>query len=463
MNSKRFLMAVLLLSLSIFMSGCNLSMSREADRLLENKQFDEAKEIFQQLADEESSHSQQETYINKVLECDYQKANQLFHNADYITSTALFETICGYKDTEELLLESKYRLADYYVDNDDYFSASAIFKELNDYKDSAEIYKDCLYHVANFYALNEEYELAYEAFFTLKDYRESSRLAEQCEKNRFSKLCIGDVIHFGTFEIDGNTENGRELIPWRVLAINEDYVYLITRDIIDMKRFDGSPDGYHWENCDLRKWLNEEFYKTSFTDKEKEHIQPVITSDKTKDSVFCPSAEEVRIFFKDQNDRIAYAVDAVLANGYEIFNEDHSVEWWTRSVSTAANGKGVVPVESDGNVRSAGTAPNVPNAYSWGNYYNGVRPAICISISGNISSEPKNMDAFGCNSDNDLDNEPYIAPISKGGSGRDCPCCGGTGMARYNYGDSDLEAWLTGHDAYTLGECPMCHGTGKVE
>ena len=42
-----------------------------------------------------------------------------------------------------------------------------------------------------------------------------------------------------------------------------------------------------------------------------------------------------------------------------------------------------------------------------------------------------------------------------------CPNCGGSGMAKYYYGSSDLEAYLSGHDSYEVRECPMCHGTGE--
>lgn len=44
----------------------------------------------------------------------------------------------------------------------------------------------------------------------------------------------------------------------------------------------------------------------------------------------------------------------------------------------------------------------------------------------------------------------------------DCSHCNGTGYVRYYYGDSDLEAILTGHDPFTTGKCTSCNGTGTV-
>lgn len=53
-----------------------------------------------------------------------------------------------------------------------------------------------------------------------------------------------------------------------------------------------------------------------------------------------------------------------------------------------------------------------------------------------------------------------VNTVSKG---KVCPSCNGSKIVKYNYGDSDLEALLTGHDPYTLGECPMCNGNGYVD
>lgn len=43
-----------------------------------------------------------------------------------------------------------------------------------------------------------------------------------------------------------------------------------------------------------------------------------------------------------------------------------------------------------------------------------------------------------------------------------CKLCNGTGSVKYNYGSSDLEAILSGHDPYTFGPCSSCDGTGKA-
>lgn len=48
-----------------------------------------------------------------------------------------------------------------------------------------------------------------------------------------------------------------------------------------------------------------------------------------------------------------------------------------------------------------------------------------------------------------------------GNKGDKCAICNGTGYVKYYYGESDLQAYLDGHDPYTVGKCTSCGGTGK--
>ena len=48
-------------------------------------------------------------------------------------------------------------------------------------------------------------------------------------------------------------------------------------------------------------------------------------------------------------------------------------------------------------------------------------------------------------------------------SGEECYWCKGTGSVKYYYGESDLEAFVDGHDASWYGTCGSCGGTGKTK
>ncbi|MCI5934036.1 MAG: DUF6273 domain-containing protein [Lachnospiraceae bacterium] len=391
---------------------------------------------------------------------DYKKAEELLETGNYKEALSIYESLesgGSYKDSAEKVLECKYQIAGVAYNNMDYIQAYDIYCELNDYKDSVENSLKAGYALANQYAANDNFILAYTTFDKLGNYKQSQELAKKCASSMMDNASIGDTVFFGAYEQDGNEENGLEPIEWIVLAKNGDHTLLLSEYILEERKFDGH--SYHWEDSDLREWLNTDFYENAFNTEDQANIQLMLTSENTSDKIFCLSAEEARGFFGSDDSRRACPTAALLSNGFKAW--ENCGEWWTRSVSTASNGKGVVPVEADGNVRSAGTVP-----YHRRNAYTdiGVRPAICIKSS-ETTATAQNMSLFGYDSNTDLDNEPNLwgsgSHNGSGGSGGKCIVCNGTGYVKYYYGSSDLEAWLSGHDAYTVGTCPSCGGTGK--
>lgn len=266
---------------------------------------------------------------------------------------------------------------------------------------------------------------------------------------------VGDMVLYGHYEQDGD-ESVTEPIEWVVVSKEDDNLLLMSRYILEEKIF--GIDRF-WESSEIREWLNKEFYNTAFSDNEKANIQRIITSDKTDDLVFLFSAEEARTFFRANEERMAYITEYLHGQEFRAGLLGRA-EWWTRSEATATNGKGVVIVTGDGEVRSAGASPQAPEEYSYTD--TGVRPVICVNLVG-AETEALNMVVFGVDSNRDLDNESMPGGSGKkntSGTGK-CPNCGGSGMVKFYYGSSDLEAYLSGHDAYEVGECPMCDGTGK--
>ena len=74
---------------------------------------------------------------------------------------------------------------------------------------------------------------------------------------------IGDKITFGKHE-------------WRVLDIQDNRALIITEEVIGKRLYHDTPvDGITWAECDMRKYLNGEFYDR-FTDEEKARIVTVI-------------------------------------------------------------------------------------------------------------------------------------------------------------------------------------------
>lgn len=72
---------------------------------------------------------------------------------------------------------------------------------------------------------------------------------------------VGDVIFFG--------KNN-----WEVLAIQDRMALIISCDSVCQKPYHHSRTSVTWENCSLRKWLNDEFINTHFTSADRARIKP---------------------------------------------------------------------------------------------------------------------------------------------------------------------------------------------
>ncbi|CCV64749.1 conserved hypothetical protein [Alteracholeplasma palmae J233] len=72
---------------------------------------------------------------------------------------------------------------------------------------------------------------------------------------------IGDLLLFGKYQ-------------FRVLEIDSNRALIITDEIIEKRPYHNTYESVTWETCDLRKYLNHEFYYT-FTQEEQGRIIPV--------------------------------------------------------------------------------------------------------------------------------------------------------------------------------------------
>lgn len=292
--------------------------------------------------------------------------------------------------------------------------------------------------MAGFACKTGEYDVAYSIFRDLDDYAR----ADECVLQAIRDAETGDSIFFGKYKQGTNSKNSAKPIRWVVLEKTEENVLLITKDVLQVRKFGGTT----WEACELRKWLNDEFYASAFSTHEKSIIQEMITSKSTTDNVFCLSQAEA---------------DKLLPkNGYETAKSE-IVEWWMRSFYSSDQRIAVLEQYYKSWYPSS----------AWPEESDiGVRPAICVTISGEADGTAKNMSIFGCDSQVDLDlsdrktssKSPNSSSNYSGSSAnKKCTMCNGTGSAKYYYGESDLEALLTGHNTYEWGPCPMCGGTGK--
>ncbi len=209
-----------------------------------------------------------------------------------------------------------------------------------------------------------------------------------------SKVKVGDYIKFGKYEQDNNTSNGKEAIEWLVLDVQGDKTLVISRYGLDCVPYNYVPnqttEETTWETSTLRKYMNNDFYNTTFSNSEKSRIltttvkaedNPINGTDagkNTQDKVFALSISEANKYFSSNGKRACEPTAYAKARGVETVEGVRGYEgyerncwWWLRSPGTESY--------------FAATVLHKGEVYSEGHYVdvdtNGAfRPAMWISI-----------------------------------------------------------------------------------
>ncbi len=240
------------------------------------------------------------------------------------------------------------------------------------------------------YKLNKATQLIdsgdYKAAYMLLDglsYRDSAEKLKSAKQAQIKNAKVGDIVYFGAYEQDNDTSNGKELIEWLVLAKENNRVLVISDKALDCRAFDTSGKYVTWEKCSLRKWLNNDFFNTAFSDDEKAAIPTVtVLADKnstyntdpgnaTQDQVFLLSIVEAKKYFSSDSARQCNPTDYAVANGASEGN-DNICWWWLRS--PGGNQDYAAFVYSNGDIFDFG--------YFVLDSHRAVRPAMWITIDG---------------------------------------------------------------------------------
>lgn len=145
-------------------------------------------------------------------------------------------------------------------------------------------------------------------------------------------------------------------IAWLVLAETDEKQLLISRDALDARAYHDRQEPATWENCSLREWLNEDFYREAFTDEERAKIclTEVCADDNpewkvdpgsdTEDHIFLLSIKEAEQYFDADGDRICRPTQHALDQGawYAVEPEDYEgvCNWWLRTPGYAPRSEG---------------------------------------------------------------------------------------------------------------------------
>ena len=79
----------------------------------------------------------------------------------------------------------------------------------------------------------------------------------------------GQKVALGSFPQSDATGAKKDPVEWIVLAVEDGKALLISEKGLDCRMYHGDNTTMTWENCDLRKWLNGEFFQDAFTAEEQ--------------------------------------------------------------------------------------------------------------------------------------------------------------------------------------------------
>lgn len=126
-----------------------------------------------------------------------------------------------------------------------------------------------------------------------------------------SEYYVGQVFTMGTYEQDIDTSNGSEPIEWRVLEVDGNRALVITDKCIDVVQYNDEYEVNNWENCSLRRWMNNTFYSNAFMPDEKNKIietqisnpnnpeYGTVCGNDTYDRIFSLSIQEAEKYFNN--------------------------------------------------------------------------------------------------------------------------------------------------------------------
>ncbi len=185
---------------------------------------------------------------------------------------------------------------------------------------------------------------------------------------------------------------------WIVLDIQEDKVLIITDEIIEQRSYHNAYQNITWEECSLRKYLNNEFYG-SFNESEKDNIILITNKNpnnewygtpggkKTQDYIFLLSLEEVCKYFGDsthllynKGNKQRYWFERKDINNEKrlaILHGRNGCWWWWLRSPGRNNVKAVYIFGTDGNIGIQGNNVLKGNIAD-GRCTGGVRPAMWI-------------------------------------------------------------------------------------
>ncbi len=196
---------------------------------------------------------------------------------------------------------------------------------------------------------------------------------EESNMKEFGNIKVGSTLSFGSYEQDGNTQTKKEELSWLVLAVENNKALVITTEGIDCQLYNVEAIETDWEQCSLRKWLNEKFFQEIFTPEEADQIAateiswednptyPGNPGKASRDKLFLLSISEAEAYFSSDEQRLCKPTPLAIQHAVYADESTGACAWWLRNQGSQAecaalvNEFGAVDHSGDG-VYCEGTA-----------------------------------------------------------------------------------------------------------
>ncbi len=151
---------------------------------------------------------------------------------------------------------------------------------------------------------------------------------------------VGDIIKLGSYVQDYGWEDP---IEWQILDIHNGKALVISKYALDCKPYNTTLADVTWETCTIRKWLNDDFLNSAFSESERAKILSVrVPADKnpkydtnpgnvTQDKIFLLSIPEAEKYFGNNKERECKPTAFAAANGAYVNRDNGNCWWWLRS------------------------------------------------------------------------------------------------------------------------------------
>ncbi len=333
-----------------------------------------------------------EQRIREIQDAEYKAARAKAKKTKLLTGIAatlvVLAIAVGMLVTKVIMPSNHYQEAEALFESGKYEEAIEAFEALNGYKDSNEKIKACkealldlAYEDATSLYNAGKYEEAIEAFEALNGYKDSEKTIEEIRNSPQywrNNVGIGDIITFGSYEQDNNTNNGKEAIEWRILTKRDGKILVVSEKALDCQPYNLTKTDTTWEECSLRTWLDESFFKDAFssdeqnliveTTNEPDRIGSWVThgGQYTQDKVFILSYADAKRYLRENSKTCtgtAYCFSKGVSKG-----DNGNCKWWLRTVGEYQN---TAVYQSEDGIAMAGDYVNSSLA---------VRPALWINL-----------------------------------------------------------------------------------